>query len=169
MNSPIGKSNFYVYCLPTWKLSFSCCLKTSRSVLENEKVFFFMPCLCQNFFWLASWIIDLYVICRACATARPLKTMERNFAVLFWAWKLFSTLFFSHFLFLFKSHFVKLDNVSGAYFFPILNYGAKVPFEGPFLSLFPVKPFVEEKGHKHVDFQLFRTKILLERACEYRM
>ena len=58
-------------------------------VLENAKVFFFMPCLCQNFFWLASWIIDLYVICRAC-----LAFEARNFAVLFWAWKLFSTLFF---------------------------------------------------------------------------
>ena len=71
------------------KIVLSCCLKTSRSVLENEKVFFFMPCLCQNFFWLASWIIDLYVICRAC-----LAFEARNFAVLFWAWKLFSTLFF---------------------------------------------------------------------------
>lgn len=85
------------------KIVLSCCLKTSRSVLENEKVFFFMPCLCQNFFWLASWIIDLYVICRACATARPLKTMERNFAVLFWAWKLFSTLFFLTFFFCSKA------------------------------------------------------------------
>ena len=44
-------------------------------VLENAKVFFFMPCLCQNFFWLASWIIDLYVICM-CGLWREEKLLQ---------------------------------------------------------------------------------------------
>ena len=161
MNSPIGKSNFYVY------LHENC----PFLLFEDFKI---SPWRWKSFLFHAMFVPKLFLTCklnyrlvcdmpRVCYCSAFEDHGKKLCSFILSLKTVFNTIF-SHFLFLFKSHFVKLDNVSGAYFFPILNYGAKVPFEGPFLSLFPVKPFVEEKGHKHVDFQLFRTKILLERT-----